>query len=224
MSRLIIRCSHAASPVSASKGRKVRVTWTITDSFRSCAWWVLVGGTLWRSRYCQSFNLGANCQMRLASLVTTGPDTLSDCGKYGEPVNFFPDFAVEELECIELSVLSGTDARNISFHHFFHRHLGFGDAMVAYFWWFLYHHRSKYIFLLVRRRTARWAILVANRLSQLMWRCPFAAKFFIRYGRQSRYWRGRSISGRAGTRSEWVGAWTLTFSRGQTTLWLSSAS
>ena len=61
-------------------------------------------------------------------------------------------------------------------------------------------------------------------IGQLMWRGPFAAKFFIRYRRQSRYWRGCSISGHAGTRSEWVGDWTLTISRGQTTLLLSPGS
>ena len=49
--------------------------------------------------------------MRLASLVTTDPDTLSDCGKYGGAVDFFPDFVVEnELDGAELSALSGAEA------------------------------------------------------------------------------------------------------------------
>ena len=125
--------------------------------------------------------------MRLASLVTTDPDTMSDCGKYGGPVNFFPDSAVEKPECIELSLLSGTDAGLGAYRSITSFIVIWGSEMLAYFWWFLYHHRAKYIVSLGWRRTARWAIIVANRLSQLMWRCPFAAKFFIRYGRQSRY-------------------------------------
>ena len=55
--------------------------------------------------------------MRLASLVTTDPDTLSDCGKYGDAVDFFADFVVEEeLDGAELSELSGTEAGLEAYH------------------------------------------------------------------------------------------------------------